>query len=101
QYGLLWGSVLSVNARPSALSDMQTTLGSDSYAQSLASSGNLIEVRIHLLQDPETVSGYKWTSTIGPPITLQRGTICTGLVLIDQRHPIELVFSNIRDLFSD
>lgn len=101
QYGLLWGRVLSVGVRPSTLAEMQSILGNDSYAQSLAAAGNLIEVRVHLLQDPETPSGYKWTSAVGPPTTLQANTLCTGTVVIEQQRPIELVFSDIQALFSD
>lgn len=101
QYGLLVGEVSSVGVRPSTLTEMKEILGSDSYGQSLAATGNLIEVRVRLVEDSGTPSGYKWTSATGPLTTLQAGTLCTGVVVIDQLHPIELVFSNLRGLFSD
>lgn len=101
QYGLLLGEVSAVGVRPSTLAEMKDILGSDSYGQSLAATGNLIEVRLRLLEDSGTPNGYQWTSAGGPPTILQAGTLCTGVVVIEQLHPIELVFSNFRGLFSN
>jgi hypothetical protein len=93
EYGLMLGSVASVERIASTYEEMLLVLGNDSFVQTLASSGNLIEVRVELQVDENTPSGYHWTSVHGPPTPLQNGTICNGIIVIAEQRPIELVFS--------
>ncbi len=93
EFGLMLGRVTSVERGASTYEDMVRILENDTLVQSLASSGKLVEVRVELEMDENTPSGYRWTSVQGPPTTVQRGTICNGIIVIDEQRPIELVFS--------
>jgi hypothetical protein len=99
EYGYLIGEVLSVEAVPTSHADMLGILGTDSYVQSLAAAGELIQVRIELKRDNNPTS-YQWTSADGPPSPLRPGTIVTGNVVVSEERPIELVFDDFKALFS-
>jgi hypothetical protein len=93
EYGLMVGRVTSVKPEASTYADMGRMLRNDALAQSLASAGKLIEVRVELESAPDTASGYRWTTVQGPPTPVQSGTICKGTLVIKEERPIELVFS--------
>ena len=89
--GLLLGTVTSLAQLPSTQKEMQLVLGNDGLVQSLASAGNLIEVHIALTLDPNTSSGYRWSSLQAPPGSLQAGTLCTGTVVVSAQSPMRLI----------
>ncbi|NIS83195.1 MAG: hypothetical protein GTO14_24005 [Anaerolineales bacterium] len=93
EHGLLLGRVASVERTASTYEQMLFALGNDTLVQTLASSGNLIEIRVDLEVDEKTPSGYRWTSVQGPPTPVQNGTICSGVIVIAEQRPVELVFS--------
>ena len=43
-----------------------------------------------------TPSGYDWTSSEGPPVTISAGTLCTGTVTVKRQRPISLVIPTVR-----
>ena len=89
--GLLLGTVTSLGQLPSTQKEMQLVLGNDALVQALASAGNLIEVHIALALDPNTPSGYRWSSSLGPPGSLQAGTFCSGTVVVSAQSPMRLI----------
>ncbi len=91
EYGLLDGRVTAVNPHPSDQAEMIAILGNDAYVQYLAAEGKLVAVHVDLYPNDETPSGYRWTSTIGPPTPLNAGTISTGSFVISQQKPIDLI----------
>jgi hypothetical protein len=92
EFGMLKATVSSVDQLPSTQSEMLAVLQNDALVQSLSSSGSIIEVRLNLVKDPTTPSGYQWTSAQGPPAIIWAGTLCEGSVVTNQQHPIELMF---------
>jgi len=46
---------------------------------------------IKLIPDSKTVSGFKWTSSRGPAITIKSGTACSGSITTRQETPINLL----------
>jgi HlyD family secretion protein len=47
--------------------------------------------------DPATVSRYRWTSSQGPPIRIESGTLAGSSITVTTRRPIELVIPLIRE----
>lgn len=99
EYGLIVGEVLSIEAVPSSNAQMLEIVGTDTFVQSLISTGELIQVRIQLQED-DTPTGYYWTVAEGPNTALRPGTLASGNVVVSQERPIELVFDNFKALFS-
>lgn len=93
EFGMVLGTVTSVQQSPSTQADMLAVLGNDALVQSLAASGAIVEVRLALQADGSTASGYDWTSADGPPARLWGGVLSDGFVVVNQQHPIELVLA--------
>ncbi|MBN1524344.1 MAG: NHLP bacteriocin system secretion protein [Spirochaetales bacterium] len=92
QYGFLKGLVTHVSTYPSSLEGMMQTLQNESLVQTLSQQGPVIEVTVDLIPDPTTLTGYKWSSSKGPAIKLQTGTMCLTSVTISRQRVIELLF---------
>lgn len=92
KYGMLTGRVLTVDQQLSAVQDMMQVLGSEMQAGMFYSDEKYIKVRVQLDKD-DTDSGYKWTSADGPPFSLEPGTMCTAVIILNRERPIDLIFS--------
>lgn len=95
-YGYLQGKVNTVNDFPSTAQGMLETIGNEELVKTLSGSGAPIQVTISLIPDKNTVSGYKWTSTDGPPVDIQSGTLANGLITIADSPPISRVFPQFK-----
>lgn len=96
EYGFMIGRVISVSEFPATSQGMMTTLGSQDLVARLSQSSAPIEVRVELITDSSTTSGYKWSSPKGPPITIDSGTLCEGTVMIRSQRPIRLVIPKVK-----
>jgi HlyD family secretion protein len=59
--------------------------------QKFLASGTPIEIRIDLAPDAATPSGYRWSSSNGPPVEINSGTLCLATVTLDEQRPFDLV----------
>ncbi|HMA34280.1 MAG TPA: hypothetical protein VKY74_07330, partial [Chloroflexia bacterium] len=91
-YGLLLGTVRSVDQLPLEAQAMRTIVGNSTFADELTADGALIKVVVSLQKNPANPSGYQWTSRTGPPLRPQTGTLCTATVTLQEPHPISLLF---------
>jgi multidrug resistance efflux pump len=88
EYGYMLGRVTSVAEYPATAQSMMQTLGNENLVSLLAGQGAPLEVRIDLIPDNSTVSGYRWSSPAGPPLTIAGGTLVQGAVVIVREKPI-------------
>ena len=91
QYGSIIGLVTFVSAFPVSPQAMKMVLQNERMVDDLSKEGAPIEVRVALVPDPRTFSLYKWTSSDGPPVSIQAGTVCTGSAIVKSQPPIQLV----------
>jgi HlyD family secretion protein len=56
-------------------------------------------VKIELIDDPSTPSGYRWSSDMGFPELLEQGTPTQVRVIYGEITPIELVSPLLTDYF--
>lgn len=94
-YGFLKGIVVSVSEFPITEKAIADFTGSQKFAE-LFSKDAVLEVIIDLIPSPETPSGYQWTSSQGPEIELEAGTICDGFCITKRISPIELIFPDLK-----
>jgi hypothetical protein len=95
-YGFMMGKVISVGEVPATRQGMLRVLGSEELVQALSGAGAPIEIRAHLMLDPQTPSGYAWSSSQGPPLQIDSGTFCTAWIKIRQQRPISLVLPTVK-----
>lgn len=97
EYGLMLGKVTYVSDFPATSKGMQRVLKNDKLVVGLAGSDAPYEVHADLSVDPKTVSHYRWSSSSGPPLRIQSGTIATANITIGSRRPIDLVIPWLRE----
>ncbi len=91
RYGSIMGLVISVSPFPADPREMNCLLRNEDLAKSLSKKGSPIEVRIALVPDHNATSGYKWTSSQGPPFSIGPGMMAAGSVITERQPPIQLV----------
>jgi HlyD family secretion protein len=97
EYGMMLGRVTYVSDFPATSRGMRRVLKNDKLISGLAGQDAPYEVHADLLIDAQTASKYKWSSSKGPPLKIQSGTLATAQVTVASRRPIELVIPLIRE----
>lgn len=91
EYGALIGDVQSVADFPSTEEGVNRTLRNAQLARDLTGRGSVIEVFATLKADPATTSGYKWSSSNGPPLRVVSGTLAMAEIVVGTQRPISIV----------
>ncbi|MBU1055152.1 MAG: NHLP bacteriocin system secretion protein [Proteobacteria bacterium] len=99
KYGFIRGMVTYVSEFPSTHQGMMRDLQNEALVQNLSQGGAPIEVRADLIPDPRTPSGYKWSSSNGPPIKVNTGTLCYSSVTISEQRPVSLIVPMFKKSF--
>ncbi|MBE8955330.1 MAG: hypothetical protein SR2Q5_06660 [Quinella sp. 2Q5] len=94
QTGSLIGVVRSVSQYPMTIQGIQQHLGNAQLAQWIiqAQNSSVMEVTFDLVKDPDSESGYLWTSRVGEHKPITAGSFCTGSIIIERKPPIDKVF---------
>lgn len=94
QSGSLLAVVRTVQQYPATMQAMVKKLGNEQLAQRIlqAGQGAVMEVGFDLVEDPNSESGYLWTSKVGVHKPVTAGSFCTGFIIVERRPPIEKVF---------
>jgi HlyD family secretion protein len=98
EYGFILGKVTSVSYFPSTPEGMKVVLRNEQLVKELSSKGAPIEVTALLTKDPTTKSGYKWSSSQGPPTGIFSGTQATGSIVVERKPPVEFVIPKIKEI---
>ena len=96
EYGFMLGLVTYVSEYPSTGQSMMKSLKNEALVKELSAGGAPIMVKVDLIPAPKTPSGYKWSSSEGPTIKLQTGTLCFGNVTVSSQKPISLVIPMLK-----
>jgi HlyD family secretion protein len=96
EYGMLVARVTSVSEFPATSRSMMRILKNDKLVASLAGNDAPYEIRADLLIDERTASKYRWSSSQGPPLRIQSGTVAVAQISVATRRPIDMVFPLIR-----
>lgn len=91
EYGFMMGKVARVSEFPVTKKEMMKVLQNEELVKAFSEKGAPFEVYADLIVDPNTESGYKWSSPKGPPIKIHDGTICYSKVTVSEQRPVSLV----------
>jgi HlyD family secretion protein len=97
RFGSLLGTVTAVSAFPVTRDGVASVVGNAEVATTLTGQGPVIEVTAELFRDPTTVSGYQWSSSGGPALSMTAGTTTTGRVVLERRAPITYLLPILRE----
>ena len=96
RHGSIIGEVSSVSPFPVTIDAITNVVGSREIAAELAGSGGRIQVLAELTTDPDSPSGYRWTSGSGPQTRVTAGTTASVRATVEQRRPISFVIPILR-----
>jgi HlyD family secretion protein len=96
EFGTLIGRVLTVSEFPISADGMMATLQNSQLVTRFSAHGAPYAARVSLAADPNSRSGYAWTSAKGPPVVLSSGTTATAEVTVREQAPIALVLPLLR-----
>lgn len=99
EYGYMKAKVTYVSAFPVTQQGMMTSMKNDQLVQSLLQMGAPFEVYVELEENPDSYSGYAWTSATGPDININAGTSCSGKITVQQQAPIAMVIPAFKKFF--
>jgi multidrug efflux pump subunit AcrA (membrane-fusion protein) len=91
EFGYVEGKVSSVSQFPVTKSEMSAVLANQSLVDALRTGESQLQVDVKLLSDPSTPSGFQWSSSQGPPFSINHGTLCTATFVLGRQHPVNLV----------
>ncbi|MBL4614754.1 MAG: NHLP bacteriocin system secretion protein [Magnetovibrio sp.] len=91
EFGFLMGRVLTVAEIPSTAEGMKRILKNTKLVESLSGDGAPFEVTVELLRDPATPSGFKWSSSMGPAVQMNAGTLADAKVTVRRVRLISVV----------
>jgi HlyD family secretion protein len=97
EFGYIIGTVKSVADFPATPEGLARTLRNANLVEALGKSAP-IEVVVSLQVDPKTPSGYRWSSSNGPPVPVYTGTLCSASVEVAARRPAEYVLPFLKQL---
>ncbi|HYR10947.1 MAG TPA: NHLP bacteriocin system secretion protein [Longimicrobium sp.] len=96
EFGYLLGTVTYVSDFPVTPQGMTRVLKNEQLVTTLSGDDAPYEIHVDLLPDPDNVSTYRWTSTEGPPLRIQSGTLATAGIVVERRRPILMVIPQLR-----
>lgn len=94
EYGSLIGRVSNVSDYPVSNEGITTWVGSKEMSNWILqrNGGAAVEIQVDLIKDPDTVSGYLWSSISGAPEKIAPGTTCTASIVVKRQPPITKAF---------
>lgn len=90
EYGFIFGEVAYVSDYPATAQSMMLLLQNETLVKQLMGEAPPTEIRAALIP-AKNLSGYRWTSPAGPPVTVTSGTLCSAEIVVSEQRPIELV----------
>lgn len=91
EFGHLLGKIDYVSTFPASQESMQRELQNSKLVESMTKQGPPLMVRVRLQPNPDAPSGFKWSSGLGPPISIDSGTLCKVEAVVRRQSPASLV----------
>jgi HlyD family secretion protein len=98
EFGFVLGRVRAVADIPSTAEGMQRVLKNRQLVQTLSNNAAPFEVVIDLMADPATPSGYRWSSSRGPDLRLNGGTLASADVEVRSVPILALAVPQLKPL---
>lgn len=91
EYGFIMGQVVQVSEHSLNMKDISRETGLNEWDDDLNKQGPVLEVQVKLQRNSETVSGYNWSASAGPPIKIGSHTPCNGWIVVRNVRPVDLL----------
>ncbi|KMS77187.1 hypothetical protein ACM01_00680 [Streptomyces viridochromogenes] len=89
EYGVLRGHVKSVDRSAQSAQQIAAFLGDNQLGEQFTKDGRPVAVLVQLDRKASTKSGYKWSSTDGPPFSLTSMTMAEASIELADERPVD------------
>ena len=106
EFGFIFGKVEWVASYPASTTDMNEKLKNDQLVRQFAEGGPVFEARVCLELKPNTAQApsggpanwnpFRWSSSQGPPKSVDAGTTCSTSVVVDERKPYTYIIPAVK-----
>lgn len=100
EFGFLIGKVRWVAEVPATPEGMAYTLKNKQLVQTMSNNAAPIEVAVELVRDSTTPSGYQWSSSRGPDLRLNDGTLARADIEVRDMPLLSLVIPPLRQFLT-
>ena len=97
EYGYIVGIIMEVSAFPVSDNYLHASLQNTALVNTFRQIMNPIEVKVSIVPDPQSFSGYKWSSSNGPQQKIGSGFMCDASVITEPRRPVSILIPWIRN----
>lgn len=91
EYGSIEGEVTYVSEFPASNESIKSILQNNNLVEKFSKNNPPHEVRVKLFHNPNTYSGFKWSSSEGPKQKITQGAIVSAQVIVKSQAPITLL----------
>ena len=98
EFGFIVGRVRTVAEIPSTAEGMERVLKNKQLVQTMSKNAAPFEIEAELFADPTTKSGYRWSSSHGPNLKINSGTLITAEIEVRDLPILSLVIPQTRTL---
>ena len=91
EFGFIRAKVVYVGQFPASFDALMRNFQNETLVNSIMKEGPVTELRVILERDHNTQSGFKWSSSRGPAITITSGTLGTVQVITRKQSPASLL----------
>jgi len=99
EYGFIKGYVSYVSDFPDTPAELMHNFQNEVLVKALTGEGPVTGLHVEMERNQKTLSGYQWSSSRGPNLTLSGGTLCTAEVVTRWQRPVELLLPALRKTF--
>jgi HlyD family secretion protein len=99
RYGYMLGRVSIVSPYPATQAAMMDVLGNQGLVKEFSKDGPPMVVYADLAPEPNTPSGFKWSSREGPPYKVDMGTVLQAELVVRKQRPISLLIPYLKGFF--
>jgi HlyD family secretion protein len=96
EFGFVRGRVVYISDFPDTPAELMRNFENEVLVKVLTNDGPVTELRVEMLKDAKTPSGYQWSSSKGPNLLLSGGTLCTAEVITRWQKPVTLIFPSLQ-----
>ncbi|MFD0318831.1 HlyD family efflux transporter periplasmic adaptor subunit [Streptomyces flavalbus] len=89
RYGVLRGHVRAVDRAPQSAQRIAAFLGDAQLGEQFTEDGRPVAVTVRLDPSGSTDSGYRWSTSDGPPHALTSMTLATGSIRLADQRPVD------------
>lgn len=86
--GTILGTVSDVSMYPSSKEGIMRVVKNTAFVDKIMEKFVPIEIRVQFDKDPESKSGYKWTSPKNNRLIIYPGTICEAVIIKNSYRPV-------------